>query len=268
MKRKAWIVVAIVFGVAVLTVLAMLGVYIFSPRSKVKYVAHRGYSDLYPDNTVDSFRAAAETTFYGIETDIYETTDGRFICNHDEEVKFADGSKARIDTSTFAELTAKPLLNTKTDKTVYLSTFEEYLEICKAGNKIAVIELKESCDEAKLARILAILDELYDRKQSSFISFDYGNLKRLRAIDPFLELQYLSETKNDPTFEECLRDRISIDVRQTILTKKMIKEFHAAGLTVNVWTVNRKFDLNVVRIKGVDYVTTNLFHEEDGKIKE
>ena len=42
-------------------------------------------------------------------------------------------------------------------------------------------------------------------------------------------------------------------------TKKLVREFHNEGLTVNVWTVNKKFDLTVVRIKGVDYVTSNFF---------
>ena len=154
----------------------------------------------------------------------------------------------------------------ETGESFDLCSFEEYLGICKEGGKIAVIELKEQCDDAKLSRILSAIDLHYDRKKASFISFEYANLIALSKIDATLNLQYLSETKNDPHFTSCLEKKISIDVKQNILTKKLVKEFHAAGLTVNAWTINKKYDLSIARIKGVDYVTTDCFHEKDGKI--
>ena len=60
-------------------------------------------------------------------------------------------------------------------------------------------------------------------------------------------------------FERCLQEGIPIDVRQSILTTRLVEAFHEKGLTVNVWTVNRKLDLAIVRVKQVDYVTSNLF---------
>ena len=263
MKKKRWIIAAIIFGTALLVLLVLLGIYIFSPRSDVKYVAHQGLSADNLGNTADAFRAASAKGFYGIETDVRETKDGVFVCNHDEDVKYKDGSKLNVASSTFAELNAKPLLNAKSNADVYLCTFVDYLDICKDGGKIAVIELKEVCAEEKLGRILDLVDLHYDRKSVCFIAFDLVNLTRLRAIDATLGLQYLSETKKDPLFKECLEQKISIDVKQNVLTKKMVKDFHNAGLTVNVWTVDRKYDLSIVRIKGVDYVTTDVFYEEE-----
>lgn len=263
MKKRVWIITAIILGAALLALLVLLGIYIFSPRSEVKYVAHRGLSADYVGNTAEAFRAASKVGFYGIETDVRETKDGVFVCNHDADVKFADGTKKTVATSTYAELTAQPLLNVKNESSVFLCTFVDYLDICKEGGKIAVIELKEVCESEKLGRILDLVDLHYDRKNVSFIAFDFVNLTRLRAIDQTLSLQYLSETKNDPSFADCLEQKISIDVKQNVLTKTMVKDFHAAGLTVNVWTINHKYDLSIVRIKGVDYVTTDIFYEEE-----
>ena len=265
-KPKFAIALAIIAGIVVLSGLILLGIYIFSPRSNAKYVAHMGYSELHVGNTADAFRAAAESTFFGIETDIRETSDGVLVCHHDAEAILADGSKKKIATSTYAELTSGKLKNKNTGESFDLCSFEEYLGICKEGGKIAVIELKEQCDDAKLSRILSAIDLHYDRKKASFISFEYANLIALSKIDATLNLQYLSETKNDPHFTSCLEKKISIDVKQNILTKKLVKEFHAAGLTVNAWTINKKYDLSIARIKGVDYVTTDCFHEKDGKI--
>lgn len=57
----------------------------------VRYIAHRGLSSEYYENTEAAFRAAAESSFFfGIETDIYRTADGKYVCAHDNAA-FADG---------------------------------------------------------------------------------------------------------------------------------------------------------------------------------
>ena len=95
-------------------------------------------------------------------------------------------------------------------------------------------------------------------KNISVISFYLEPLLFVREADESIDLQYLSENRNEPVFERCLEEKINIDVRQTILTRRLVDSFHRKGLTVNVWTVNKKFDLAVVRVKQVDYVTSNL----------
>ena len=258
--KKAILITLSVVAVLVLTFVVLVGIYFLAPKSDPLYVAHRGYRNAYVDNTEASFRAAAEMDYYGIETDIWKTADGVYVGNHDDDgVKYADGSIADVKTSTYAALSAKPLLNTKTNEDAYICTFETYLEVCKSGNKVAVIELKEDFSAEDLTEILHIVDEKYDRAKVSIISFYFNALLRTKQADPTVCLQYLSETKNDHTFDRCLEEKISISIRQSILTKKIVKTFHKAGLTVNTWTVNKKFDRNFVRLKGVDYITSDVF---------
>ena len=229
------------------------------------FIAHQGYSDRYVGNTAASFRAAAKMAFYGIETDIRATADGVFVCNHNESAKFADGGERTISASTYAELSEKPLRNTKTDEETYICLFEEYLRICKSGGKIAVIELKETFSTEKLTQILRIIDEQYDRTKVSVISFYMETLLRVRQLDPSVEIQYLSSTVNDPVFGLCLTEGIPIDVRQPVLSKHLANVFHSRGLKVNVWTVNKKSDLWRVRYQQTDFVTSNLFCESSGE---
>ena len=226
-----------------------------------KFVAHKGYSKYYLGNTEAAFRAAASKSFYGIETDIRKTKDGHFVCNHDATVRYADNTEKRISSSTLEELLAAPIENNTTDSDEYLCTFETYLRACKEGNKVAVIELKDYFGKTDIQNILAIIDEEYDREKVSFITFIYALLPIVRHEDPDIELQYLSQTKNDPNIDLCLDSDISVDVKYTILTEEMIQSFHAAGLTVNVWTVNERSELRAVKALGVDYVTTDLFYE-------
>ena len=227
----------------------------------MKYVAHRGYSHSYVGNTEEAFKAAAVKGFYGIETDIRKTKDGYFVCNHDASVKYADGSEKKISATKRDALLSLPLENDKTDTPAYLCTFEKYLQACKNGNKVAVIELKDWFDENDVQEILSIIDAEYDRKNVTFISFMLLPLLYVKEADPSIPLQYLSQTENDQTFARCLQEKISIDVKYTILTSDLVKQFHDAGLKVNVWTVDDRSVLQTVTALGVDFVTTDVFCE-------
>ena len=232
-KKKVLLIAIPLLSAVLITTIVLTCLYCFSPKSDPKYIAHMGYQWGYTGNTEKAFKAAAAMSFYGIETDIRKTTGGMYVCHHD------------------------PLIKIKPEEETHFCTFAEYLDICKSGNKVAVVELKEVFPEEDVREILEIVDEHYDRKCVSIISFYFDNLLRVKAEDPSIPLQYLTAVKNDPNFDRCLTEGISIDVCQTILTKKLVKRFHKAGLTVNVWNVNKKFDRNIARIKGVDYITSD-----------
>lgn len=268
MKRKKMLMIFL----AIFAIAAMLGILPGCTKtptepadqeeeSTPKFVAHRGFSHSYVDNTEESFKAAAQKEFYGIETDIRKTKDGYYVCNHDAKVKYADGSEKRISATTLDTLLSKPLQNDKTDSDAYLCTFEKYLQVCKSGNKVAVIEMKDWFLKSDIQEILSIIDAEYDRKKVIFISFLFNPLLLVKEADPSIELQYLSQTENDKTFDTCLQKKISIDVKQTILTEELVKQFHDAGLKVNVWTVDKDSELQVAIAAGVDYVTSNLLCE-------
>ena len=54
-------------------------------ESKVRYIAHRGLSSVYYQNTAKAFEEAAKSNFfYGIETDVWLTKDGKWVCCHDK----------------------------------------------------------------------------------------------------------------------------------------------------------------------------------------
>ena len=256
------IVIAVVACGAILALGVMGGIMIFSPKSNPQYIAHRGFSEYYPDNTVDSFTAAAENEdFFGIETDIRKTNDGILVCSHDADVVFTDGSRRTVEKSSYAELAAKPLKNGKTKNDVFISTFKEYLSVCKSGDKVAVVELKDVFTEDMIAQVLSEIDETYDRKKCIVIAFDYDSLYRVHVADPTMKLQYLSCQKDDPHFGDCLKEGFSIDVCYLVVRRSLVKKFHDKGLDVNVWTINNKLRQNRVRRLGVDYITSNVYYE-------
>ena len=79
------------------------------------FIAHRGFSGKYLQNTEEAFLKAVEHGSGGIETDVRITRDGVLVVNHDDTVKYADGTELAVSDYTYEELAAKPLRNKFTD---------------------------------------------------------------------------------------------------------------------------------------------------------
>ena len=255
-KIIVWIIIIIVLATTIFLLINNID------KSEPLYTAHQGYSSKYPGNTALAFEKAADMPFYGIETDIRETGDGIFVCNHDKEVLYYDGTKRVVKESTYAELVEKTLKNDVTDDEIYLCRFDEYLKICKNGGKIAVVELKDdSLNDEQIVRIFQIVDEYYDRDHCIFIGFDFESICRVHNYDQNVKVQYLSNKPGDKNFDKCLDLGISIDVHFAICTPTLVKKFHNKGLIVQVWTVDSKIVRNFLRRMKVDMITSNVFYE-------
>ena len=125
-------------------------------------IAHRGHSAKHPGNTEAAFISAVENGSGGIETDVRITKDGVFVINHNDEVKFTDGTELLVADSTYVELTQKPIYNDKSDEVCYLCTFERYIDICKQGNMICFIELKGDWTDEQINDLFNMAKEKYD----------------------------------------------------------------------------------------------------------
>ena len=57
-------------------------------------VAHRGVSGLERENTLPAFVAAGNRSYYGVETDVWRTRDGKYVLLHDGDTnRVAAGDK-------------------------------------------------------------------------------------------------------------------------------------------------------------------------------
>ena len=226
--------------------------------SNICMIAHRGYSSKYPDNTAIAFEKAAENRSGGAETDVRITKDGVFVTNHNSEVTFSDGTELLVSEHTFEELTAKPLLNEKSDDVVYLCTFREYLEIMKKNNMVCFIELKGSYTDEQVKAVFDLAAEVYDLSKCILQSFDFDNLIKCREMFPDLPLM-LTYGSNESGYERCFDYGIAIDAETKITTKEFVDEFHSHGLEYGVWTVNTKEELEHFKALGVDYIESDVF---------
>jgi glycerophosphoryl diester phosphodiesterase len=85
-----------------------------NPRPKPQTIAHRGKtkhptasnprSSQYPENTLESFRAAAAAGCDAIETDLRVSSDGVIVLCHDRSLERVYGVKRFVDECTWEEL--------------------------------------------------------------------------------------------------------------------------------------------------------------------
>lgn len=124
--------------------------------SNPKFMSHRGLQSLGPENSLTSFRAAADKGVWAIETDFRITADGKVVCVHDKTLDRTTTGKGPVSDMTLEQLRKLEVLpvNTKTVVKKYdyeqipndekaIPTMEEYLQICRAAGCIAFVELKE-----------------------------------------------------------------------------------------------------------------------------
>lgn len=249
-------------GAVLMSLITMIGG-IFMPsikpqKNEICHIAHRGWSGFYQQNTELAFRKAGKAGFGGAETDVRMTKDGVFVTCHDGDVTLKDGTNLVISESTYEELTAQPIKNKKTLDTVYLCTFERYLEVMKEYGMICFIELKGSYTDEQIQDVFNLAARTYDLKKCIMQSFDYDNLLKVKKYFPDLGVM-LTYGQGDEGYERCFEDGFSIDIDYNIVTEELIEEFHSRGLEVAVWTANTPLSFAYCKSLNVDYIESDYF---------
>ena len=84
-------------------------------NKKCKIIAHRGLSGLECENTNAAFVAAGNRSYFGIETDVHVTKDGKYIIIHDNSTKRVSDKEFDVEKSRYKKL-KKVRLYDKVDK--------------------------------------------------------------------------------------------------------------------------------------------------------
>ena len=228
-------------------------------------IAHRGRHDKYFENTLNAFKTAARGDYFGIETDIHLTKDNYWVVHHDPDF-LSDGKKYVIAEMTKDELLKLHLDNDQNDEEAYIPTFEEYLAVCKANGKRPIIEIKPKNPKAKyLKKLVRYIDDYMGIDNVHFIAFYPWPLIKLRnRYHKKVHLQMLLEEGHYKTlYKWALFYKMDIDIEEKLLTKELLDIFHKKNLKVNCWTVDDEEMLRKLEDIGVDYVTTNVFNQND-----
>jgi len=233
----------------------------FENKGNVKMVAHRGVSGLELENTCPAFVAAGVKSYYGVETDVHVTADGKYIIAHDDDLRRIAGLNAVIRESLFDDLRSVRLTDTdgKTKRAdLFLPSLDEYLYICKKYDKICVLELKEEMRENDIVGIANAVSEAGMFEKTVFISFCGQNLIYLRKHFSAAVAQFLSSDISERTVSFILKNGFDADIYHRAVDKDFVDLMHKNGRVVNVWTVDKLEDAERLCDCGVDMITSNI----------
>lgn len=229
-------------------------------------IAHRGASCLERENTLAAFIAAGNRSYFGIETDVHVTKDGKLVIMHDSDTSSRDiSAESRIiEESYYGELENIRLLDTDGEERsdLHIPLYTEYLKICRRYGKKAVVELKgDFTNEA--------LDEFIRQTGSTddviFISFSRANIANLRKKIPQANLQLLTMEIDSGVLSFLTEYGADIDVcglgllneEKKGLDISKIEAVRRIGKKINVWTIDRPEHAAMLTEAGVDMITSN-----------
>ncbi len=199
-----------------------------------RLVAHRGVSGLEKENTCAAFVAAGVKSYFGIETDVHVTADGKYIVVHDDDLRRVAGVDLQVEKTDFDTLIRVPLPDTdgtpRSD--LRLPSLNDYISICRKYEKTAVLELKNRMPRGHVAGIAAVVKDMGWLDRTIFISFSGENLVDLRELYPEAEIEFLTCEASEENFRFMEKYRFGADLCGSCVTPGYVARLHAAGLKV------------------------------------
>lgn len=225
------------------------------------FVAHRGLSGMFPQNTTVAFQKADEYGFYGYEFDIHTTKDGEWVVIHDDTVDAMTNGEGNVADFSFEEIRALKIdagNGIENYPDLKVPTLKEALAICKTSDIVPVIEIKK-CDITLLPELKEMLDELSLSERAVIISFDKGYLEEYRKIDGDIKMLYLSSKPSKEDIDWCVANSAGINYNHHNFYKCLgaLKYAREKGITIGAWTVDSTILCDIAVLLGAEIITTN-----------
>jgi len=230
----------------------------------VKMIAHRGLSGIERENTNPAFVAAGNRSYFGIETDVHVTSDGKFVIIHDETTDRVSEGRYKINVEKESYDKLKDVVLPDKDgnfvrEDIKIPLLEEYIRICKKYEKVCVLEVKNLFSEEDIKRMIEEIRNTGYLENVIFISFVIENCIILRKYLKDNDIQWLlSNPVTRKEIDILKENNLNIDIYYKSLTKEAVDTLHENGIKVNCWTCDDKEIGESLAQMGVDFITTNI----------
>lgn len=225
------------------------------------YIAHRGAPLFRAENTVPSFKLAADAGMNWYELDVLLSKDGQLVVHHDYNFSRSAGLAAEVGEMTFAQIRELDIrrLCAKETEPCRVPLLSEVFAVIPA-NAIVNIEIKnEGGRYPGIEQAVADFAAKNGPERIMISNFTHDSLRAVKRIAPNLRLGVLSECGSAEqaidTALELGAESLNLGLRG--LTSALIDKAHGAGLSVLVWTVADRPQLEFAAETGVDGVFIN-----------
>lgn len=202
-------------------------------------IAHRGASDIAPENTASAIREAIRLGAKVIEFDVRVTSDGELVLFHDKELDRVAGRPGTIETLDWATVKTLDVGKWFTKGSFAgepVLRFDDAIKLCLEGGAIPLIEHKTGA-AAAYAEVIRKLDAM-DRVIVQ--SFDWDFLRDFRTAMPGVPIGALGSKEFDAARQSELAglkpDWIGWNYKD--LKPGELPLVHVLGAKLALWTVN------------------------------
>lgn len=240
-------------------------------------IAHRGASELAPENTLAAFQKACEDKAEGIEFDVQLTKDNQAVVFHDEDLLRIAGKEILIKDLTAEELKLFDVGSWFNQKfpdqasedfaNERISTLAEVLEFLKDYQGVIYIELKCTekqtehlskavCGAIKDSHLLPnIIVKSFNLDTIPYIKKLCPNVKTATLFAPKVLILLRKEKRLINIAKELKVDFLSLHF--SLVTKKLMKKAEKENLKVAIWTADNPRWVKRGLKLGIEHIITN-----------
>lgn len=224
-----------------------------------RIIAHRGAwkNTGHPQNSLASFRAAAEMGCHGSECDVHLTSDDSLVVYHD----LKHGGML-IEATPYTELAKVPLKNGET-----IPTLRQYIAraMKQHGTKL-IIDIKTPREAARATDIALAADKLVKQMGADeWVEYLAGYLPAIDALRRVTDLPvaYLGRWRdevpemNPDTVKRRGIKYIDYEDRHYLAHPEWVDALRRQGVHLNAWIVNDEERMDWFIERDFDYITTD-----------
>jgi glycerophosphoryl diester phosphodiesterase len=219
--------------------------------------AHRGYSQVAPENTVASINAAAASADL-VEFDVRITSDGELVLMHDGTVNRTTDGSGSTSSLTLAQIQLLDAGSWFSPAFVGepVPTMIEAINASRAKGMVPLIERKAGAAADYHAEFVSLG---LNPSEFRVICFDWNFLAALDSLNPAYRLGALGSG----TITQAVIDKVKakgadfIDWNAGGINQAAVDLVHANGMELHVWTVNGASQMQQLIDYGVDGITTD-----------
>ncbi len=230
-------------------------------------IAHRGFSGLAPENTLDAFHRAVDAGCDMIELDVQLSSDGAVVVFHDDDLDRTTDGAGPLATRTWEELR-------RLDAGAWFGSHFAGARIPSLSEALQAVATElfvnvEVKSEAVTEQIVGGVVDLAIRdikaagaaERVVLSSFEPRALEQARMLDPKIRRSQLFDpgVHRGRSPAEVLRDAEAcvLSLARDQVTFPIVEQIHDAGSLVFVYTVNEAADMHRILELGVDGLFTD-----------
>lgn len=255
-KRKQRNKIVLFWGIVIFVVYrVVLSLLLIS--SNIEITAHRGSTNLAPENTMASVVEAIALNVDYIEIDVQLSKDEQVILLHDATFKRTAGIPLAPYMLTYEEIKELNVGNYKFDTLKFVAPLlEDVIKICKYSCKLN-IELKDYGHSQNLVAKVVELIEGNDFVDNCVITSKSTQLlKQVRNLNPNIKIGLITSSASLSTYvQNKFVDFYSINI--TALSPSITLYAHSNNKKIYCWTPNNKITIETAIHLGADNIITN-----------